>query len=370
MPAPRALLVLIPLAIACGGTPTGTPDAGNDGGDPNGPYEWDLPEVDYEIEETAPFDAPEETWTFIPVPGSRCGNGTSTGMAVNRSTRSNRLLLFLAGGGACWEAAACAAGTAVNLQRTMGEAAVLGEARSAALAPVFDRENPDNPFRDASFVYIPYCTGDLHGGTKVHTYEWFGPREVHHTGATNMHHYLRHLRPTFRDVERVWLGGVSAGGFGATLHWWRVQKALPWARVDVFNDSGLVIDVAGDGRYGTMQLSWDVDFPPGCSDCSTSLSAALDRSVELLPAPRRYAVLGYERDQVIGNYFGLNGTQVETRVRAMRDKAASHLRTFLLEGTDHVVYDVPSVTTSTGLSAREWSRAFAEDDEAWDHAGP
>lgn len=367
------------LFLACDPSlfPVGPGDGGRDGSDggleeegdgATGP--WDLDGIDYAISNGEPVDAPLETWTFVPVDEAKCTNGTSTGFAINRTDRSDRLVILLAGGGACWEAAACAAGFAVHIQDTMGEGPVLAEARSAGLRSVFDREDADNPFRDASFVYIPYCTGDLHSGTRVHTYDWFGPRELHHVGGNNMHHYLRRIRATFPEVDRVWLSGVSAGGYGATTNWWRVQKAMPWARVDVFNDSGLPIDVAGDGRWGTMLRVWAPAFPPGCDDCDEGLSRTLEYSAEILAEPRRYGVIGFLEDDVIAAFFGLTTQEVQARMESMRDAAAPNVKTFLLSGTGHVVYDAPSRSTTDGVSARSWATEFAEDAASWEHVGP
>ncbi|KFA90431.1 pectin acetylesterase-family hydrolase [Archangium violaceum] len=376
---PAPVLLGLLLLSACGtpyAPPTGNADAGPntdaglDGGQTDAGGEYDLPSIPYTVNEAPPIEAPKETWTFVPVPDAHCANGSSTGMAVNLTDRSDRVLIFLAGGGACWEAAACALGTATHINDTMGEGPVLAEAKASSLAVFFDREDTSNPFRDASFVYIPYCTGDLHAGTRVHTYDWFGPRKIEHVGARNMDAYLRRLRPTFHEARRVWLSGVSAGGYGATLHWWRVQKALPWARVDVLNDSGLIIDTAADGRYGTMRQTWGLEFPPGCTQCTTGLSAVLDSSARLLTAPRRYGMLGYLQDGTIATYFGLNGAQVQTRMEAVRASAASNVKTFYLPGNPHVVLSTPNTATSTGLTAREWVRRLAEDDLAWEHAGP
>ncbi|MCY1014938.1 pectin acetylesterase-family hydrolase [Pyxidicoccus sp. MSG2] len=358
------------LLSACGATAPVPGGGDTDAGTPGPGGDYDLPSISYAVDAGAPIDAPRETWTFVPVPDAHCANGSSTGMAVNLTDRSKRVLVFLAGGGACWEAAACALGTATHITDTMGEAPVLAEAGAQNLAPLFDREDPGNPFRDASFVYIPYCTGDLHAGTRVKTYDWFGPRNVEHVGARNMDAYLRRLQPTFRDADRVWLSGVSAGGYGATLHWWRVQKALPWARVDVLNDSGLVIDTAGDGRYSTMQQSWGMEFPPGCAGCGAGMSEVLGYSTRLLAAPRRYGLLGYVQDGTIALYFGLNGAQVQARLEAARASAEPGVKTFYLPGNQHVLLTTPDASSGTGPSVREWLQAMAGDAPGWSHAGP
>jgi Pectinacetylesterase len=359
------------LVSACGGTAPASGGPGEpDEGTPGAGGDYDLPSISYTVNAGAPIEAPHESWTFVPVPDAHCANGSSTGMAVNLTNRSKRVLIFLAGGGACWEAAACALGTATHITDTMSEGPVLAEAQAQSLSALFDREDVRNPFRDASFVYIPYCTGDLHAGTQVKTYDWFGPKNIEHVGARNMDAYLRRLQPTFPEADRVWLSGSSAGGYGATLNGWRVQKALPWARVDVLNDSGLIIDVAGDGRYSTMQQSWHLEFPPGCPQCGARMSEVLSYSSRLLAAPRRYGMLGYLQDNTIAVYFGLNGAQVQAGLEAARTSAEPGVKTFYLPGNQHVLLTTPDAASSTGPSLREWLQAMAGDDPAWSHAGP
>ena len=49
-----------------------------------------------------------------------------------------------------------------------------------------DRARATNPFRAASYVFIPYCTGDLHAGSNVATYDVLGPRKFAHVGRRNV----------------------------------------------------------------------------------------------------------------------------------------------------------------------------------------
>ena len=72
------------LAAACGddlaaGADAGAPDAG------------------------PPFGGvPERTWTWIPVDGMRCMNGSATGIGVSVDESSDQLMILLEGGGACF----------------------------------------------------------------------------------------------------------------------------------------------------------------------------------------------------------------------------------------------------------------------------
>ena len=38
---------------------------------------------------------------------------------------------------------------------------------NSADSGVFDLDNPDNPVRDWTMVFMPYCTGDVHAGTRT-----------------------------------------------------------------------------------------------------------------------------------------------------------------------------------------------------------
>ena len=57
----------------------------------------------------AAITAPAGTWTWIDFPDSSCDDGTPTGIGVNPSATSSHVLLFMNGGGACWDYQTCVA---------------------------------------------------------------------------------------------------------------------------------------------------------------------------------------------------------------------------------------------------------------------
>ena len=93
-----------------------------------------------------------------------------------------KLLVEFEGGGGCWDDATCA--TSIYSRRITIDP-VLAE-QSGLLVGLYDRKNPENPFRDWTHVYVPYCTGDLHWGNNDKTYSGpSGPYVVRHRGAVN-----------------------------------------------------------------------------------------------------------------------------------------------------------------------------------------
>lgn len=317
-------------------------------------------------------EAPELTWSYLPVAGARCGNGTATGIGVNRHPDATTLVVYIQGGGACWETGACyVLKTSVHVEDTVQEKVVLAEAGSAALDLIFDREDVDNSFKDAHHVYVPYCTGDLHAGSKVKRYELLGQtRDLHHVGALNMQAYVDELA-TLEGIERVFLIGTSAGGYGALINWWRFREAFdPSVRIDVLNDSGLPVRMAWD-RFGTAMAAWDTRWPDGCQDCAEDgFPALLPHYAATLPPTDRFGLLAFREDDVIANYFGLTRAQVKADVDAQLELTDERQKFFRLDGTGHVLLATPGAKTAGGVSVRDWFQRFVDDDAAWAHEGP
>jgi hypothetical protein len=367
-------LVTFPLAgTGCGGAEDDLPDAdagvdaGDDGGDQPEPDDPDA-EADIDWNFGEPISAPLETWTYVPIEGARCGNGTDTGVAVNFTDRSKDLVVFMAPGGACWDSLTCfVLRSATHIEDTMQGEVVVDEAR--ALEFVFNRDE-ESPFRDLNIVYVPYCTGDVHSGTQVMRYRYGDEdREVHHVGGVNIRRLLERLVPTFPDAERVWFSGASAGGFGATYNWWVAQDAFPDARVDVLNDGAAPIDFVA-GRFAQMMSAWEPDSPPGCADCRLHLSELLPYYAARYPPPHRYALLTSTQDSVIVGFSGLTTENFEAGVRLLRDGAGPGQKTFYVPGAAHVLLaQNPMPVSPEGVGTLEWIRQFMTDAPEWDHQG-
>ncbi len=103
---------------------------------------------------------------------------------------------------------------------------------------IFDRHDTTNPLRDYSFVFIPYCTGDVHAGNNpVGSVSGVSGRQEF-VGYRNLDVFLRRLVPTFTRATQVLLTGSSAGGFGALMNAHHVARAFKGIPVTVLDDSG------------------------------------------------------------------------------------------------------------------------------------
>jgi len=310
--------------------------------------------------DTTPVSADAGVWTWFDEPGTSCNDGTETGFAINPSpTGSNDTLVFFMGGGACWDQLTC---YVINSAVKGPFQAPQFEVGKVALTGVFDRDDGDNAFADWNFAFIPYCTGDLHGGQRLVTY---GQPPFSATwnfaGATNSRLILDRLAATFFQPTRLVISGTSAGGYGASLNYERARKAF---RPDV---SYLLMDsspfLIGNAINPNLRSAWfsQWDLQPildevGCTDCAADLSRLYSRLSTLHPDDRMGLVSSLQ-DGVISTYFTMLGPVFELELRrlAMNVYANnSNWRWFLFPGTTHTTVATPGLYSSGGTSLKTW----------------
>lgn len=320
-----------------------------------------------------PITAPNETWTWVPFEDALCGNGEPTGIGVNLTDKSKDVAIFMMGGGACWNEANCYTfPSATHIESGYQEAAFQDDAAGFLTSSIFDRNDPENPLRDHSLVFVPYCTGDVHAGTRVADY---GGKPTSHVGFRNMTEYLKRLVPTFPDAERIILSGSSAGGFGAGINWFRVVDAFPGARVDLIDDSGtpLSADYLSPARQAEWTAAWGLDasLPRDCAECATGLDALFTYHGSKI-TNQRAALLSYTRDQIISFFYQITVDEFEQglgEMTAARLDGQPSFRYFYKEGEDHVLLGDPEISQN-GVVLKQWLRQMVEDDPAWENVKP
>jgi hypothetical protein len=333
--------------------------------------------------DAAPLPGTPGGWTWVDVPGMGCDDGTSTGVAINPAplggdgdggSGGGTLFIYFMGGGACWDASTCfVLNTAVHGPFGQAQWDASG---APSVAHALDRTRASNPFRDASYVFVPYCTGDLHAGNNVATYDVAGPRMFAHVGRRNVEALLPRLRATWPAPARVVISGSSAGGYGATLNYDLLRRAYPGAQVALVDDSGPLLEGDGipaghrDAWYANWHLGDVVD--PLCADCRSDLSRLYPALVAKYPRDRM-ALLTSLQDQVIRTYFLiLLGPDLELRMRALdADRLAptATFRTFAIPGESHVLLGSPDTITSGGLTLEAWLARMLAGDASWASVG-
>lgn len=259
-----------------GGAP-GTGGAGGGTIDPSFDELYDQGLTKY-VDEFDPVDSvtkQEEvtTYTFA-VPedpmaeprGPLCLRGGEFTIDV-RDGSSDELVIYLQGGGGCWEDF-CAATEETN---------------SLTVAGILDPATEGNPIADWDVVYLPYCDGSLFGGDVDRMLPNSllgdgGPGGVsmgYQRGLQNLTAALDVAFERFPDPSRVLLTGVSGGGFGTLFALPLVRFYYPDTEILVFNDSGIGVGREGDAEFieETLLEGWnatDTFVPASCVDCTSN----------------------------------------------------------------------------------------------------
>ncbi|HVH45667.1 MAG TPA: pectin acetylesterase-family hydrolase [Labilithrix sp.] len=327
-----------------------------------------------------PLQGPVGQWTWIDVPESKCGNGEPTGLMVNMGTGRD-LLIFLGGGGACWNELSCTVlKTASNID---GYKEAQFRAQGAyADSGIFDRTASDNPFRKASFVYVPYCTGDIHAGDATQQFPTAG-RTMHYAGQKNIAAFLDKIVPSFPKASHVTLAGSSAGGFGAQVNYWRVKQAFGNRQVDLINDSGPVFSQVNMPLYPLWKATWNMEpaLPPGCTACKTDIRSIYSYYSQTYPFSR-FALLSYEQDPTISFFFQMPQSSFTEHLRDVTTNTIAPLhntRFFVTSGAGHTMLralGTTSVTKSihpwhsqaTSIELGTWLNQMVDDSWRWQNA--
>ena len=198
-------------------------------------------------------------WYEVEVDGAKSSDG-SEWHGIFRKGTENKVVVYFFGGGVSITPETSEGGNefyATNM--TAQDFVAQGGISSTA---------EDNPFKDWSFIVIPYATGDFHAGTG--TYE--GEKTVYHTGYSNYSAYVEQIKQYLGEPDTLLVTGFSAGGFATSLLADDVIDRFPGVEnVTVCVDSSLLLY---DGWHETAVNLWKA--PAQISDRLITNNIVLD----------------------------------------------------------------------------------------------
>lgn len=216
--------------------------------------------IKYEnLESVIGADGKEHTATCSGFPGT---DPTFSFWAKRGTT--NNLVVFFEGGGACWDNLTC------SFPQSFVPA-IDPDANPATYDGIFNSDNPVNPVKDWSFVYIPYCTGDLHVGSSTKKYFNVGNSAllrsrqtfaIQHRGFDNFMVVLDWIEQNFDAPNKVLVTGSSAGGYGASANFPWIQETYPNALVYVIADASQGVTTAAFDTGNPGRNSWNPQLAP------------------------------------------------------------------------------------------------------------
>jgi hypothetical protein len=314
-----------------------------------------------------PMTAQDRTWTWVNFPESKCRDGSSTGIGVNLVSGSRKVMIYLEGGGACYNQLTC----------TFNPASWPEDTYLFNSQGIFDRNNDENPLKDWNFFYIPFCTGDVHGGNNAADPGIGTVQE--YRGYKNVELFLQRIVPTIKDVEHVLLTGVSAGGFGAALTADLVARSYPPdVAFTLIDDSGP--PMSSDYLPTCLQKAWrelwgfDSTFLKDCgAACPNPNDFAVDWAIYLADKYHNATagIISSTQDAVISTFFGFGADDCTTAIPNMpaedftaglmdlRSRIESHknFSTYYIESTNHTWLGTDSTfydTTVGGVRLVDW----------------
>jgi len=309
---------------------------------------------DDEVDPGNPFSEAEDAlgqWTWIPVSDMVCRDLSTTGIGVRLQADATKLLIYLEGGGACFNDFTCNSNPA-----SFGNNAFFLWNVGVGSQGIFDIDRAENPVQDWNMVYIPYCSGDLHGGVNPNTQDL-----KNFVGFENVRQALDLIGPYFSGAETVLLTGSSAGGVGTFFNFEQVHSAFSGAAVHLLNDSGPFLEedsVLAPCLQQVWRDEFNLSIPTACSNCVTMSGDGLEAFYNYFATTypnSEFGLVCYKEDGVLRNFLGYsqdecslldggfpqlpNGlfTDALTELRDNVLEPAGNWSTFYLDGADHVL---------------------------------
>jgi len=328
-------------------------------------FAWGSPDV------SAQAAAP--AWTKVEGgPGTGCSHDSTFAFFVHEGN-PRHVMLYLDGGGACWN------GTTCDLQGRPTYTVALDPARTGGEgAGILDVGHPENPLRDYSIVVVPYCTADVHLGSREVSYRDSLPADraprtfvVRHQGASNVASAIGWIRSYWKAPEIVFVAGGSAGAIPSPVYAAELARNYPAARVVQLGD--------GAGGYRTEQVAgilagWGVverlRREPAYSGVDSSrFTFETLYNGAAKAAPRvQFAQYNNADDEIQVTFLKLLGLENPVLPALLRDNLADirrqngAFRSYTAPGTMHTILTRPEFYAMRvdDISLRDWIASLLE----------
>jgi hypothetical protein len=311
--------------------------------------------------------------------GPLCLRGTEYTIDT-REGSSDELVIFLQGGGACWEDF-CSA---------------FEETNSLPPGGILNPDLVGNPVADWDVVYLPYCDGALFAGDVDRELPSSivgdgdpGPSMGYQRGLQNLTAALDIAVADFPNPSRILLTGVSGGAFGTITALPLVRYYYPNTEILLFNDSGVGVAKDGDPDFvnETLLAGWNASslIPASCPDCTSN--GHITRFIEWeLAADDNFTMsaLSFSADEVIATFFlavapadftgwllaetARTTTMFEDRYKRFIPLGGAHT-TLLRETSDGggvAGIEIGSLETEIGgVKVLEWFTAMIDGTDGW-----
>lgn len=318
-----------------------------------------LPTLAQDAAELPTPDELEEGWnTLIPAGETMCAHSEDYKFFVREAEQeeaaSSNLMIYFQGGGACWSILTCGGeGTFDPSVGTLEEE--LGGYRG-----IFNFENPDNPVADYTFVFIPYCTGDVHIGNAEANYL---TTRIQHKGFVNTSAVLDWVYENYPSPENIIIAGTSAGAYGSIFYAPFIMNQYPDSRITQIADAGVGTTPAG---WNALQI-WGIydNFSDEFENMESLTpenftNANLYRAAAAAYPQHTFSQFTTALDEVQVYFYSITARNDpwQARMYAILDELETlpNFRSFIAGGKEHVILPRPEFYTYAvdGVRFRDW----------------
>jgi len=322
------------------------------------------------------------SWVWIPLDAIVCRDGSTAGIGVRLQTTNDdaALMIYLQGGGACYDAESCqqnadaAPIAGANYPPSKFEEWVLASGNQG----IFNTNDPTNPVSGWNHIYVPYCSGDLHGGLKENAMVEGVAELQTFVGYQNFGNILSFVVQHLNNPSDVLLAGASAGGFGVLINYPQVVTAFGGSgsrSVAALVDSAPIIPETSSIRTNCFQnkirQTFNLQLPQDCPKCADPTQGGFlnlyDHLARTYPQGR-YALASADADAAGVILYdkeskdcGGSGVNIISYRFAMYDLRDNHIgydfATYLPSGLQHTLTQSNELFLERkyqGVSAAEW----------------
>lgn len=287
----------------------------------------------------APDAAVVGDWQSVAAPDCECADGSDYEL-WQRPADPTKVVLYFEGGGACFSAESCS-----FTDGTYVSSIEIGRSPEGR-GGIFDPTNPENPLADHSFVYVPYCTGDVFLGDNQQQYA--DDLTVSHTGFPNATKGLETVLADYPDVTQLVVTGASAGSIPTPAFAGLASDELPDTEIITFGDSSAAYPDAGPinaligNLWGTTNNIPDWPVNEGLTAEEWSLPGLYVQAGKHAP-DITFARFDYAYDEVQSDFAALAGIPADDLLGFIEQTEADieaegvPIASYIAPGTAHTI---------------------------------
>ena len=304
-----------------------------------------------------PDKSQAQGWDLYTYPAEQlhCVTGDQYFIMARRGSETDKTVLWMEGGGACWP----------GRDDCAKQAQFYSWIQELGLASSLE----ENPVRSWNFIYLPYCDGSLHLGDSDADYDGDGVIDHWHWGLKTTSAAVGLMKALFPVTQKVLIGGCSAGGAGTIGASAVVRLGFPDARLYVLNVSGAgLINPAMTEIPQLVKETWNIGqfIPDDCPRCNQQITFMYAWLLERDPWLKVGLFSSYH-DSVTSSGWGIPPADFEsllfTTTEAIRSDHSNKFNRFFIDGDSHCLDNYSH--SVDGVTFWDWIDYLVNDDPRW-----